>query len=562
MAFPKFFKSTTFLYAAFGAVLLWAALPPLDFWPLAWIAPVPWIMLIRRKELVGPKPYLALWTVGFAFWLAALHWLRLPHPLTSIGWIALSFYFAFYVPVFIGLSRIALHQLRWPVLLAAPVVWAGLELARAHVLTGMSMGDIAHTQYRWIELIQIADLAGEYGVAFLIVFVAACFARMLPCEEKPRVFWSLIPAAAMLAAVLAYGYWRTANVAAIPGPRISLIQGSIDAKFGGDAKELRENFYGQYYRLSQEALKKYQHVDLIVWPEIFFIEPLVALDTDAGDNDPLVKNEKLSGPEWRKRLGYWVMQIEQAFTETTGRLKTPILVGLDTQHFTAEGVKFFNSAAYVSKTGKLLGRYDKMHLVMFGEYTPLTDLFPWIYKLGLTPLSGNMTPGKEPVAFELEFSPNISPSQTQRETIRIAPNICYESVLSHVIRGQINTLQEKGREPDLLINLSNDGWFWGSSELDMHFACGVFRAVECRKPFLIAANTGFSGSIDANGRVRSKGPRHAKDILLAEVQLDSRHSFYLQHGDWPAGSCLVCCIFFALVGCWHKHHQTVHEKQH
>ena len=130
MTFLKFFKSPTFLYAALGAALLWAALPPLDFWPLAWLAPVPWILLIRRKELAGPKPYLALWLVGFLFWLAAYYWLWLPDPMTRYCWIALAFYFAFYVPVFVGLSRIAVQQLRWPVILAAPLVWTGLDLVR------------------------------------------------------------------------------------------------------------------------------------------------------------------------------------------------------------------------------------------------------------------------------------------------------------------------------------------------------------------------------------------------------------------------------------------------
>jgi apolipoprotein N-acyltransferase len=100
----------------------------------------------------------------------------------------------------------------------------------------------------------------------------------------------------------------------------------------------------------------------------------------------------------------------------------------------------------------------------------------------------------------------------------------------------------------VLVNLTNDGWFWGSSELDMHLACGVFRAVECRLPFLIAANTGLSAWIDGDGRIVDRGPRHSADTLLAEVRLDSRQSWYLDHGDWPAGVCLAACLVFAAVG--------------
>lgn len=168
--------------AFLGSILLWMSLPPLDWWPLAWIAPIPWVLLIRRTKLDGRRPYTTLTAAGFLFWLGALHWLRLPHWATSFGWVALSFYFAFYIPLFVGLSRAAVHRLRVPVTLAAPIVWAGLELFRAHMLTGMSMGSLAHTQCRWVALIQVSDLAGEYGVSFMVMFVAASLARMFPCE--------------------------------------------------------------------------------------------------------------------------------------------------------------------------------------------------------------------------------------------------------------------------------------------------------------------------------------------------------------------------------------------
>ncbi len=89
--------------ALLGSVLVYASLPPLDLWPLAWIAPVPWLLLIRQPQLIGRRPYRALWLAGFIFWLAAIHWLRLPHWTTYFGWLALSFYLAFYLPVFVAL---------------------------------------------------------------------------------------------------------------------------------------------------------------------------------------------------------------------------------------------------------------------------------------------------------------------------------------------------------------------------------------------------------------------------------------------------------------------------
>ncbi len=253
---------STFGQALIGAVLLWAALPPLGIWPLAWIAPVWWVMLIRGEKLpllratdrpvrVRPwilltvavlyflaglavnawfhsmqyrlywmadtvfwlgltaiflaaarlwasHPYRSLWLAGMFFWLAALHWLRLPYWAVGFGWLALGIYFGCYLPVFVGLSRVGVHVLRLPVILVAPIVYTGLELAQAHLLSGMTMGCLEHSQYRWTSLIQISDLTGCYGVTFLVMFVAACLARMLPCDwrggrsgrwPRPRVLW-------------------------------------------------------------------------------------------------------------------------------------------------------------------------------------------------------------------------------------------------------------------------------------------------------------------------------------------------------------------------------------
>ena len=103
-------------------------------------------------------------------------------------------------------------------------------------------------------------------------------------------------------------------------------------------------------------------------------------------------------------------------------------------------------------------------------------------------------------------------------TRRFAPNVCYETALARVIRRQVAELRDRDREPDVLVNVTNDSWFRGSSELDLHLICGVFRAVECRKPLVIAANTGFSAHIDAVGRIVQQGPRGDAGVLIADVE--------------------------------------------
>ncbi len=509
--------------------MLWAATPPPDLWPLAWLAPVPWAWLIRRRALAGRLPYVALAAAGFCYWMAVLHWLRLPHPATSIGWVAVSLYFAVYLPLFVGLSRAAVHRLRLPVMLAAPVVWTGLEFARAHLLTGMTMGALGYTQYRWIKLIQLSDLTGMYGVGFVVMLAAASLARMIPCDGRGWSFWPPLPAAVVLAVALVYGHCRVSRQPAETGPTIALIQGSVDIEMRHDPERQTE-IIEEYYDLSRRAVKERPEVDLIVWPETMFVYPLIEFDAEARRPADFEGGEA----DFRRRLRRTAEDGRVSLERLARSLGVPLILGLDSYRFDSGGQRCYNSAVYVSRDGRLLGRYDKNHLVMFGEYVPFADRFPWLQ--GLTPLPVSVTPGDRAAAFELQG-------------VLISPNICYETVLPQVISRQVNALAAEGREPDLLVNLTNDGWFWGSSELDMHLVCGLFRAVECRQPLLIAANTGFSAWIDADGRILARGPRRDEAVIIARPRLGRyRGSWYLAHGDWFAGTCLFGCVLFGVWG--------------
>ena len=182
--------------------------------------------------------------------------------------------------------------------------------------------------------------------------------------------------------------------------------------------------------------------------------------------------------------------LQMALSIMARRFQAPLLLGMDTLVYGPGQVDRYNSAVLVNREGAAVDRYDKMRPVMFGEYVPLAYYWPWLYRL--TPLADGLDPGEAPKSLSVG-------------DVRIAPNICFETLLPHFIRGQVATLRAEGAEPDLLVNLTNDGWFWGSSELDLHLMCGVFRAVECRKPLVIAANTGFSAVIDADGRGSARG---------------------------------------------------------
>jgi len=523
------------------------SLPPLDLWPLAWVAPVPWLLLARQENLGGRRPYRAVWIAGFAFWLAAIHWLRLPHWTTYFGWLALSFYLAFYLPVLVGLTRIAIHRLQISMVLAAPVVWTGLELVRGHLLGGFTMGSLAHTQIHWLSVIQGADIIACYGVSGLIMLVAACVARMIPWRGQPFTLWPIIPAGAAIAVALAYGQWRMSGGHSHPGPKVALIQGSADAELKTD-DAMAHRVMEEYVRLSAAALREQPNLDLLVWPETMYRDPWFEFEPDFKAPKEWQRTPQELADDSRRNLRDLQAGFGSIVAEKFGAaMPPPLLLGLDAVHISSDADQqevdnHFNSALFVDPRGEPLSRYDKMHPVMFGEYIPLAEYFPFLYRI--TPLTGGLTVGTKAVAQKLG-------------PFRYAPDVCYETVIPHLIRWQVRQLREQGEEPDVLVNVTNDGWFRGSSELDMHLACAVFRAIEMRKPIVIAANTGFSASIDADGRIVRHGIRHQPkehdgEVLIADVQLDTRHSFYLDHGDWFPEMCLALSVGIALFGTAHR----------
>lgn len=567
----------TVLEAGIGAALLWLALPPVNASFLGWVAPLFWLHFITRAHPPGWKEYLGLTAVGFLFWMAALHWLRLPHWATSFGWVALSFYLAWYLPAFVGLGRIGVHRCKLPLEICAPMVWAGLEVVRAHLLTGFTMASLAHTQYRWLTFIQAADLVGTYGLSGVMIFVSVCAYRVV--RSLPRVScaapsrgegfsevtarlplfptrvvptWApTILAVVVMITVLGYGGLRLKEANRDrqgPRVRVALIQGSQDIRLE-DGEEKRRRIHEHYLELALLAARRYRDLDVMVWPETVYGGFLIETEPDAAV-PPRWREEGRSEAEFYSRVEAAKKNSERAMEDLAQALGTRLILGVETIAYTRAGTRIYNSAAFVDECGVELssgsglgddggseaspgearkarttgsrycyrGRYDKMHLVMFGEYVPFADRLPLLQQL--TPLSTSTTPGKRPVAFAIKG-------------LRFCPNICYESVIPHLIRNQIRTLRQEGQNPDVLVNLTNDGWFWGSSELDMHLICGVFRAVETRKPFLIAANTGFSAVIEPTGRITQQGPRRDVAVLVADVSRSPMESWYLDYGIVP-----------------------------
>ncbi|MFO0916334.1 MAG: apolipoprotein N-acyltransferase [Pirellulales bacterium] len=517
-----------------GAALLYASYPPLNQPWLGWIAPACWIHLASRPDLWQRGTVWRLYGCGWIFWMAVLQWIRLPHPATYAGWVALSAYLAIYVPCFIGSTHWWTHRRGWPLWLAAPISWVGLELLRSTLMTGFAMIALGHSQSAVLPILQLASLGGVYLISGLMVLVAASLTVALSgpvvTPSPPNVavrrttqrrFGPLVASLMLTAVAWWWGDQRlTSEATTEPATRAAVIQGSIDTTFDGDP-EFGSRTMEEYLSLTQQAVRDHEPLDLVIWPESMFgaDAPLVKVEQPAARPPEFQDTEQ----EYRDMLDQLVTYGERKMKYLSSLTGTYSLVGAQFWEADPQGRRLYNSALLINPQGQLTGRYDKMHTVMFGEYIPLGEWFPWIYRL--TPLPNGLTSGTGPQLFVVG-------------QLRISPTVCFENLVPHLVRRQLAELARKeqaGKDgaPNCLVTITNDGWFWGSSLLDLHLACGAFRAVESDLPLLIAANTGFSAHVSPRGKLLAVGPRRKQAVLLMEVVPGAGQSWYRRLGDWP-----------------------------
>ncbi len=540
-----------FLLASTTFALLWLASPPFEFALLAWLAPVPLMLVVfpqslSEKSKVVRKTYCA----ALLFWLVTFYFLPYPHPVLFVGWFALSAYLAVYTPLFVVCARTMTHRMGVSPLISIPLTWTGLEWVRVNFLTGFGMVCLSHTQYAQPFLIQISDLFGAYAVTFAITAFAAgvaqaCFAwrvndsqadsgnsGLLPTRRIAGVLWSLFA----VGATIGYGWVALEFGAASqdrvdgsterPATRIALIQSALDTILvppqGEDPNEKHIADFTHRMEISHRARLADGDIDLVVWPESSFPTPDVLVD-DATDSRAASYANAINA------------HYHKAINDVGQFEAVPLIAGTTTYDTANDAV--YNAAIQIDESGKICSRYFKNHRVMIGEYTPILEYFPSVMKQ--LPFLRTLTAGDLSCIME-------------SDGVSIAPNVCFETTVPQYLRNQLNDLAASGQEPDVMLNITNDGWFFGSTCLDLHFACNVFRAVEMRKPMLVCANTGFSAHIDAHGRVVKKGPRRAADFLICDVEKSTAPTvpIYRRWGNWVPSAMGWICVVMLVVARW------------
>jgi apolipoprotein N-acyltransferase len=530
-----------------SGLMLWTTFPPLEWGLLAWIALTPLFWLVTVRGAPG-RTYLAAWAGGLVFWILAVPWLRLIAPGAWIGWIVLGTVFSLWWPLFLAMARWARFRLGVPLMLAAPIAWVTVEYLRAYFLTGFPWYYVAHSQYRYLYVIQIADITGSLGVSLLIAIVNAWLVELVatpllrsakgrPPRLTPGQSARLWAVTILVGATLCYGAFRVSSARFRPGPVVTLLQSNLKQgfKFHRDPFQTRAGFL----TLIHQAVRHDPKPDLIVWPETSY--PFGFITAAPGLDRAILQKQvseitrggtkEMTAEEWLDKQKAVIEDLRQMTVE----VGVPMLVGSGVYDHQPDRYHQYNTALLFQPSHADYEFYHKMHLVPFGEFIPLIDVLPFL---------DSLTPYRDKI-------PNLSfgrdPHVFQAGAYRIAAVICFEDTIPQVI-GRFFQFKDASEQPDLLINLSNDGWFAGSSQLEMHLAIGVFRAIEHRVPLARAVNTGLSSWVDGNGEIRARLPKDVEDELTVPILLDDRTTWYSRFGDWLGLSCLAVTIGWIPLG--------------
>ena len=486
-----------------SGLLLAASFPSLNYYPLAWIAFVPLLLVMRQR------PFAAGFSTGLVFFAAVLYWLNTVMTtyggLQSIFSLLAYFFLVAYLAVYFGLATWMACRLetllKLPYLFTLPPLWVALEYLRSWLFTGFPWAVIGYSQQDFSLAIQSCDVTGIYGVSLMLMVVNCAIAGVIS-QPKSRLAWFGVAATvAICISHFGYGVWRESQPLEQRDEtlRVALIQGNIDQEQKW-AADKREYSVDRYRSLSLEAAR--QHPDLLIWPEAatpFFLQ----------DQSELTAQVKI----------------------LPRQLQTPLLVGSPAYNQLSENqYQYFNSAFLLSTKGERLGRSDKNHLVPFGEYVPLGSVLSFINKLvsGV----GDFSPGK------------VQPLPLNNHQLGVL--ICYEAIFPELARDYVR------RGSDLLVNLTNDAWFGRSSAPWQLLAMTRFRAIENRIWIARVANTGVSALISPAGRVTLQGPIFVPLQLVGDVGLGAEATFYTRFGDVFAYICLTISGMFLLIVLWDK----------
>ena len=478
-----------------SGILLILSFPSFDVEVFAWFALVPLFYSIEGKGLY--HSFILGFLTGVISFLGILYWIivavhtygNVPLILSGLILLLLVVYLSLFIGAFAFLTRCIQIRSGLQTILFTPVLWVALEYLRSFLLTGFPWANLGYSQYLNLPVIQMADITGPYGPSFVILLVnATLFGVLHQWSKRTFPFKEVIITVVILLGFLIYGYLKMGAVGRrmIQNPplKIGLVQGNIDQSVKWDESFQKETLK-IYEKLSFKVAE--EKPDLIIWPETatpFFFQ-------DAKEYQPLILD---------------IPKKTNAF----------LLFGTPSYKIQKGKANHYNSAYLVSPAGEPVGKYDKIHLVPFGEYVPLQDLLFFIGSLGEG--IGDFKSGKEIFNFTLPQG-------------KFGVLICFEIIFPDLCRRFVK------RGANFLVTVTNDAWFGRTSAPHQHFSMAAFRAVENRVFVARAANTGITGFIDPRGKILKEGRIFTEEAMSATIRLSSQKTFYTLYGDVFAWAC-------------------------
>ncbi|WP_054697269.1 apolipoprotein N-acyltransferase [Desulfosarcina cetonica] len=480
--------------------MLTAAFPKISMPILAWFALVP--LLVALRERSAGDAFKTGFIAGLVHYLTLLYWVVFTMRVYGyLPWwqsVSLLFLLAAYLALYPGIFALAVvRTCRNPIHLIwlAPFFWVALEYVRTFLLTGFPWGLVGYSQFNRLHIIQISDMFGVYGVSFLVVLVnTAIYVLLLAAAGKPwrgvtvsrqQAFKTTAFALALITLTIVYGRYRIAAMDAAMDKaaktRVALIQGNIDQARKWDPA-FQISTTKKYVDLTLSAVDR--QPDLVVWPETatpFYFE---------------------ASPK-----------LTQLVTDAIRKAGVYLLVGSPSVQAVGDQAAYYNSAYLVAPDGSIAGRYDKVHLVPFGEYVPLKQLLSFVGKM--VAQVGDFSPGKK--GHTLAWGPDRP---------KLGVQICFEIIFPDLCR----SLVKNGA--GLLVNLTNDAWFDRSSAAEQHFSMAAFRAIENRRSLVRCANTGISGVVDPVGRVVRRTELFSDAVVVKAVPALTEQALYTRMGDF------------------------------
>lgn len=549
------------------AVMFYLIFPPIqlpvlewigNWWFVAYFALIPLTLLAVRSTRFKLTVFLTF-VVSYVLWLILMHWLT---HVTLAGYIALSAYLALYPVLYVCILRLIHHRARIPMTFSVPLVWVGLEYLRgAWMADGFPWFLLGHSQP--IAMIQIADTFGAYGVSFVVGMASGLICELLTqplmvqrkgaMRKSGTLRWSLPIWGVVMLSTLSYGFVRLTVPVNFDGKgsklRIGLVQTNVPQS-NKDSRNHQQNLndFGHTVKITATTIEQKPKPDLVVWPETMVPRSI---------NDETVKIYRQSNSKYSV--------FRDVLDEIVKTKQVPLLVGAHAHvNWQVEGEhvvpqKRYNAAYLLKWNNNLkivnIERYDKIHRVPFGEYVPWVDTLPWAVSIlnSLTPEAYKyenytLTPGRTYKTMQVTGRTAAG----KPTAIRIATPICYEDIVSYVPRKMVYGPGGHKRV-DILINLSNDNWYAGTSEARQHEQMARFRCIENRVPMARAVNGGISGFIDSLGRIISQVEVDGKKqgvsgFLVDELEVNGRNTLFGRIGDAFAMTCLVLTTVLLIIG--------------